>query len=202
MTQRYAALATALLLLGGCSATVKPTGYLSNYQQLTSGKELEKFWSDPAAIRQAQATGIVLGSVDVRATAPTAAAREQAQSWLTAALLGSTSSPTDRDVCGPTGANAARLDVAITEMDPGSGFARVMAGELGAGHAWVQVEGRVTGANGVLLATFADRQRDSGYHGLQDSLGDVGPALVKERLTAIGSATRVELAQVFHCAPQ
>jgi hypothetical protein len=202
MTRQSLVVGAALLMLSGCTATVKPTGYLDNYQQMKSGNELEQFWSDPAAIAKAQPAGVVLGSIDVRATAPTQAARDQAQSWLSASLLGSTASPTDRDICGPTGPNAARLDVAITEMDPGSGFARVMAGELGAGHAWVQVEGRVTGADGALLATFADRQRDSGYHGLQDTLGDVGPALVKERLTAIGAATRDELAQTFHCKPQ
>ena len=57
-----------------------------------------------------------LGAIDVRAKAPTEAARQQAQDWLTAALLGSTTSASDRDVCGPTGSAAARLEVAITEI--------------------------------------------------------------------------------------
>jgi hypothetical protein len=85
-------------------------------------------------------------------------------------------------------------------VDPGGGFARVMAGELGAGHAWVQVEGRVTDpTSGALLAAFADRQRDSGLAGVRDTFGDVGPSLVKERLTAIGRAARLELALSFGC---
>jgi hypothetical protein len=191
----------AVALLAGCAATVKPSGYLTNYQQLRPGEKLELFWSDPDAIARAQPSGIVLGAVDVRAAAPTDAAREQARQWLTTALLGPTTSATDRDVCG-NGARPARLDVAITEIDPGSGFARVMAGELGAGHAFVQVEGKVTDDAGTLLASFADRQRDSGATGFRDTFGDAGPTLVQERLTAIGAAAREELALSFRCTPQ
>ena len=63
----------------------------------------------------------------------------------------------------------ARLELAITEMTPGSSSVRLWAGEFGAGHAFVQVEGQVLYVeSGTELATFCDRRRASGAAGLKD----------------------------------
>jgi len=200
--RRGALLAAAALAFGGC-ATVKPTGYLDGYDRLTPGNDVEGFWSDPAAIARGGYDGIELGTVEVRSTTTRAAANDEAKQWLTAALLDAPAGAATAQVCGTASQRPARLDVAITEMTPGSGFWRVLAGELGAGHAWVQVEGRVVDpASGAQLAAFADRQRDSGATGLRDSLGDVGPTLVRERLTEIGESARKELARAFRCSTE
>jgi hypothetical protein len=83
-------------------------------------------------------------------------------------------------------------------MTTGSAFARMVAGELGAGHGWVQIEGRVTDEeSGVLLVSFADRRRGSGAVGFRDLGGDSGPAMVREMITAIGFGIRSELDHAF-----
>jgi len=71
-------------------------------------------------------------------------------------------------------------------------------GELGAGHAQVQVEGKITNmSNGDLLATFAERRRSSGAVGFKDLGGDAGPALIKHMIGEISSDINDELRSSF-----
>ena len=69
-----------------------------------------------------------------------------------------------------------RFDLAITHMDPGSSAERLWAGEFDAGHAQLQVEGKVVDIeSGEIVAAFAERRRYSGALGAEDLGGDAGP---------------------------
>jgi hypothetical protein len=153
-------------------------------------------WSDHDRIKQGQYKRIAIGRIESRVVDTEKVTGEQACGWLRSAVLKAGSSET-LVVGVPTG-KTAKLDLAITEMTPGSAFARIMAGEIGAGHAWVQIEGRVIDEeSGVLLASFADRRRKSGAHGFRDVMGDSGPAMVREMIRAIAGGIRSELAHEF-----
>ncbi len=88
------------------------------------------------------------------------------------------------------------LHIAITEMTPGSAGGRIFAGELGMGHAFVQVEGRLVDLeSGKDLVAFADRRRSSGAIGFEDMGGDAGPRLVRRMLKGIAADLVRELEQ-------
>ena len=92
----------------------------------------------------------------------------------------------------------AKLEIAITEMTPGSAAGRMFAGELGLGHAWVQVEGRVVDIDlNEEVVAFSDRRRHSGAIGFRDIGGDAGPSLVREMLETIAAELVQELRETF-----
>jgi len=179
-----------------CSTPVS-TGYLDRQALLQPGQYLDGAWCSDR-VGQAPAYSEVrvvsveaLGIQDRRGVST-----RDAVSWLRAQLgLGSDESSGD-DVLlrfsdkGPI----ANLELAITEMDPGSATARIWAGEFGAGHAFVQVEGKLTDATeGTLLCELVQRTRASGAVGFRDLGGDSGPAMVEQMLGMVARALRDEL---------
>ncbi|MDX2088074.1 MAG: DUF4410 domain-containing protein [Kofleriaceae bacterium] len=191
-----AGLAVALAL-SGCASAPKPTPFTPPQVALEKGKHVDRVWADAAALAAARVANVALSEIDTRAIADAkgitaAEARETLRGALVAGAGG--------DVVLRHGleGSTSRLEVAITELDPGSAAARVFAGELGAGHAWVQVEARlVDPASGAVLAAFVERSRDSGGIGLRDTFGSVGPTLVRELLQRAARDIRDELAIVL-----
>jgi hypothetical protein len=118
---------------------VRPTGYLENYGQFKPGQYVERFWSNPDRIAQGQYRRIVIGKIESRVADSAKVTGAQACNWLRCAIFRGDPSIEHLAFRAETG-NKARLELAITEMTPGSAFGRIMAGELGVGHAWVQVE--------------------------------------------------------------
>ncbi len=162
---------------------------------LTAGKHLDSVWFNREAIRSASFATVRLLSVrgahvsDIRNVTVA-----QAEAWLREALAGAGS---DSVVVSTGGAGpAANLEVAITELDPGSTVARFWAGEVGAGHAWVQVEARLTDpATETLIGVLVQRSRASGVLTLRNSRdSDSGPGLVRDLLESIARAIKLELA--------
>jgi len=86
-----------------------------------------------------------------------------------------------------------KLQLAITQMDPGSAVGRMIVGELGAGHAKIQVEGRLENNAGDIIMAFSDLRSNSGAIGLKDLGGDAGPQLVKDSLGELAEAIMAEL---------
>ena len=91
-----------------------------------------------------------------------------------------------------------RLDLAITHMDPGSAAKRLWAGEFGAGHAQLQVEGKVVDIeSGEVIAAFAERRRSSGSLGAKDLAGDAGPHIIEHLVGLISADVNSELLATF-----
>ena len=173
------------------AASPKPSGYLSDYSRLSHGHALEAFWADTTAITPA--AEIALGEI----TEPHLKDKkhvtvEECANWLRRDVLShSLFSENAPDV-------KYRLDLAITHMDPGSATKRIMAGELGAGHAQVQVEGKVIDTeSGNSVAEFAERRSSSGAIGLEDLKGDSGPELIEHLIKLIGEDVAAEMGRAF-----
>lgn len=194
----HLSLAAALVATFGCAASPKHTTFLSSYASMDSGRFIDGSWADASAIKASNPSAIVLGEIDTSAIRDRkGVTTEDATSALRDALVGR---GTGREKVlslhgdGPV----ARLEVAITEMTPGDAVARVIAAELGAGHAMIQVDGRVLDSEtGKPLAALVDRRRGTGALGLRDTFGSSGPTMVREMLQGVGEDFRRELGFLF-----
>lgn len=181
------------LILVACTSTPTTSGYLSDYSRMKPTEHLEEYWADTKSIRKSDAPNIFIGEV----SAPGVSDRENVKvsdciAWLKKDLLAGTA------ISNSQSAAKYRLDVAITYMDPGSASSRVLAGEFGAGHAKVQVEGKVVDVkNGQTVAAFAERRRSSGDIGIDDLAGDASPSLVSNMIKSISKDVNSELQSTF-----
>lgn len=196
--------ASILVMIAGALAAAcsSPTGgaYLQDYDRMEEGKYLDQFWSNSARIREGGYTNVVLGPIETLGIEDQKGVTvDQAVAWLRESFFYAdydAAPPVLIDLGGP--GRVARLELAITRMHPGSAAGRIFAGELGAGHVDVQVEGKlVDSEDGALLATFAQRTRASGAIGFRDMAGDAGPDMVHEIMGMIGQAVQKELEEAL-----
>jgi len=192
----FSGFALALLLTSGCASTVKPSGFLSGsgYEHLHQGQYVDRYWSD-AELKPQALSKISIEEIDTsRITDQPSVTRSDAATWLTAAMDSSIRAQPSWQTKQSHDQPTARLFLAITYLTPGSAGGRMFAGELGMGHAIVQVEGKLIDASSNKeLASFADRHRDSGSIGFEDIAGDVGPRLVRRMLEKMASDLVKEL---------
>ena len=189
MKIKLAIVAICALLINACASAPTTSGYLSDYERLAPGQYLEKYWADANNIQKADSPLILMGEIatDMISDKKDVTVADSV-SWLKSALQ-------DGDLITTDSNNSSfRLDVAITVMDPGSAAKRIWAGELGAGHAQVQVEGKLYDIEGgSVRATFAERRTSSGAIGLKDVGGDAGPSLIEEMIQQISEDVKAEL---------
>ncbi len=183
----FACLTVVALTASGC-ATANKSGFLSGYERLHRGEYLESYWSAPGLNRQA-VSRIYVDPID------TSRVKDQpnvtvgdASSWLNTAIVSSIQTQPGWSTVEQSENSTSKLLLAITRLTPGSAGGRIFAGELGMGHASVQVEAKlIDPGTGAELACLADRRRDSGAIGFEDVGGDAGPKLVKRMLEKIAS---------------
>ena len=184
------------IVAAACS-TPQGGGLVSDPSGLGEGRHIDRSQLDATGVPSMGLSAIVLAEIDTtRVSDQKGITKTEGAAALRAALM---PSPSDRAVLNLGGsAGPGRLDVAIVERSTGNALARVIAGELGSGHAWVQVDARVVDPDsGKVLAELSDRRRGSGVIGLRDTFGSSGPAMVREMLAGIGSDIRKELRELF-----
>jgi hypothetical protein len=203
-TSKTGVLVVALLLLGLSLSSCAPlrTGYLRDYDKLQKGKYLESYWSNTALIEKKKYSLIGVEAINVdRITNQTGVTTEDCRTWLQNALIRATSTLRRQFVFWTVKDQEkaqTKLEIAITEMTPGSAGGRMFAGEFGLGHAWVQVEGRLVDIeSNEEVVVFSERRRHSGAIGFRDLGGDAGPALVRELLEGIAADSVKELRETF-----
>jgi hypothetical protein len=181
------------LILAGCTSTPTTSGYLSDYSRLKPTEHLEEYWADTKKIKKSDAPNIYLGEVSAAGISDKENVKvTDCIAWLRKDLLAGTAVSNNQSTA------KYRLDVAITYMDPGSASARVLAGEFGAGHAKVQVEGKVFDVkSGQQVAAFAERRRSSGDIGIDDLGGDASASLVDNMIKSISKDVNSELLSTF-----
>jgi len=186
-----------LAVLASSCATSRPSGFLGTYENLSGGHHIEKVWHDQSQVRAGHYGSVELAEINTtRIYDRGGVTPSDCVAWMRSSLVQSESS--DRVLSLSGSGPPARLDLAITEMNPGNAFTRMMIAELGAGHAWVQVEGRVVDpSTNTVLVAFSDRRRGSGVIGFRDLGGDAGPAMVREMLESIAEDVRRELQEIF-----
>jgi hypothetical protein len=188
------------VVLVGCATTAQKTGYLQSYDKLSKGKYLKNFWANNSYITKKEIKNINVEEINIDRIADQKGVKaEECKKWMQSALLKAVSSFDNRfPFSSPSSKAQWKLEIAITMISPGSAGGRMFAGELGMGHAWVQVEGRIfdVGQNEEVIA-FSDFRRSSGVIGLRDIGGDAGPSLVREMLEEIASDIVKEFSGVF-----
>lgn len=179
-------LGTMIVLGTGCTTSAVKSDFLSGNAPMHSGKYVENYWSAGDLTRQSLSR-IYVEPIDRSRIqdAPNLAAKTTSE-YLEFAINFDI-----RNLGGWTNADqpeaaTARLALAITYFTPGSAAGRMWAAEFGAGHAIIQIEGKLTEATtGKSIACFADRRRDSAAIGFEDLGGDAGPRLIKRMVEAI-----------------
>ena len=182
----------------GCS-TPRSSGYLPDYRVLDKSQFLESYYADHSAIASKGYGNVVLTSVSTDSIQDQKGiTKSECGQWLHNAVTEGSRDAMPVVVSTGSPGFPALLSVSITEMTPGSAGSRILAGELGSGHAWIQIEGKVIDSQtNVTLASFAERRRSSGLTGLRDIPGDSGPTLVKEMIEDISEDIRRELSVSF-----
>jgi len=190
------AAAGSIIIAGGCASTPTDSGYLSNYSELQQGKYLEKQLAHTDGIKKTANPKIMLGSISVdKISDKKDVSVKDCVAWLTTGL------EKEGMISAKNSKAELRMDLAITDMSPGSAANRILAGELGAGHAHVQIEGRVVDIkSGKVLFSFADKQGSSGEIGLDDLGGDAGASLVEQMIVKISKNINKEIRLNFSSA--
>lgn len=180
-------------LATGC-ATAKKSGFLSGQERLHRGHALESYWSD-AGLNQRILSKVFIEAIDTsRVKDQPNVTLAEASDWLKTATVSSIQARPGWQATEQPEQSTSKLLLAITHLTPGSAGGRMFAGELGMGHAIVQVEGKlIESDSGKEVACFADRRRDSGAIGFEDLAGDAGPKLVRRMLEKIASDLMQEL---------
>jgi hypothetical protein len=179
-------------VLTGNAAAPKSSGYLSDYHRLIEGEYLEAYWVDVAHIERTRSPSMLLGEIStVGIKGHKGVTVADCVGWLERELLNGA-------MISNRQAATYRLDLAITHMDPGSAAKRLWAGEFGAGHAQLQIEGKVVEIeSGAVVAAFAERRRSSGALGAQDLAGDAGPHIIEHLVSLISADVKSELLATF-----
>lgn len=193
---KYLNLAVTVLISGfmlsGHAASPKKSGYLSDYDRLVEGEYLEAYWVDVTQIEKRDTPSMLLGEITVsKIKDHKGVSVTDCVGWLRKDLL--------KGVVVSDGQAAKyRLDLAITHMDPGSRAKRLWAGEFGAGHAQLQIEGKVVDTeSGEVVAAFAERRRSSGALGAKDLGGDAGPHIIEHLVGLISEDVNSEFVATF-----
>jgi hypothetical protein len=170
------------------AASPKATGYLLDYDRLVEGEYLEAYWIDMAVIERTEQPNILLGDIAIKGVKDHKGVTvADCVGWLKNDLLGGAIVSADQGA-------PYRLELAITHMDPGSAAKRIWAGEFGAGHAMLQIEGKVVDVeSGAVIAEFAERRRSSGAIGVEDLGGDAGPHIIEHLVSLISADVSREL---------
>jgi hypothetical protein len=184
----------------GCAATPERFQFVRQEARLTAGRNVDLIWTDSERIARKTYLPLALGPISTRYVQDQKGitAAEAESHFRDAILQKAKEANLPLVVDGGEASAPARLELAITEMYPGGRVDRIMNGEFGAGHAWVQVEGRVVDAeSGEELAAFADRRRSSAWIGLRDVFRNAGPVVVREMLEGIAGDIVSELDAKF-----
>ena len=184
------------MFAAGCSTGVQKSNFHSDYSRLHQGKYIKGFCATPE-LTGATVSRVFVEPIDTSRMEPEGKIpAENAAFWLKDSVEHQLKF---QPPCGPVtqeGESTARLTIAVTYLTPGSATKRFWAAEFGAGHAIVQVEGKLTDSKtGNELAAFAERRRDSGAIGFEDMGGDASVRMVRRLLHNVGEDFVKELGE-------
>lgn len=174
------------------AASPKPSGFLSDYDRLVEGEYLEAYWVEMPQVERRAGPRFSLGEISAdKIKDHKGVTVSDCVGWLRNDLLGRAIFSAGQDA-------RYRLDLAVTYMNPGSAAKRIWAGEFGAGHAKLQIEGKVVDTqSGEVIAAFAERRRSSGSLGAQDLKGDAGPHIIEHLVSLVSADIDSELRASF-----
>lgn len=174
----------------GCSIPIN-SGFHENFDMFEPGNALEKIWVNQSKMSKA-ISPIYIKDIDIgKINDHDNITKEYCKRVLMEYLL----KYDEMFTKNVTGSKSA-IFLAITEMTPGDSSTRQAIGELGFGHAWVQIDGKVV-LNNEIIFSFSDRRRSSGTIGLRDIGGDAGNELITEMISDISHDLFSEINECF-----
>lgn len=183
----------SLSLFSGC-AGVMPSHFLENYDQLSPGKHLERVMISPDLSLKNGLTIEMQKPIAERMEDNEIFPLARAQSYLAEVLekrlkeVAALKVVTAKNESLPTDGRRLVLQTAITQLNPGSRLTRWFASELGAGHSYVQVEGKlIDSSTQKVLLQFADQRAGSAAGGF-DITGGSGEQMLKADMDGIAKA--------------
>lgn len=188
---------TVIISLGtGCSTTAVKSDFLTDQQRLHKGKHIKNYWATDDLAKTTLAR-IYLEPIDTsRIQDVPEISRDTAAHTLKFAALENIRFPGGWLVAEEPQTATARMALAITYLHPGSVSGRFWAAEFGAGHAYVQVDGKIIDVvSGKEIACFMERRRDSGSIGFEDLGGNAGARMVKRMLERVAADFVKELSE-------
>src|ERR1051325_1106704 len=161
----------------------KKSGFITDFERMPRGEHVDRFRSNPQLLTGEALAHVYVAEVDTSSVkdAPKVNSKELAgflRQAVNDALKQKGFTPE-----GDRGAATSELQLAISELNPGDATARIIAAELGAGHA--KVDGKLVSKSGAEIAAFVDRRNSSGAIGFSDVGGDAGPKLMEDLLRKI-----------------
>ena len=175
-------------VLIGCTSPVIDTGFHSDYAKLKRGEHLQRCFVNQSAISINDYSGIVIRSITTKNLINRRGISiNDSKHWLESYLKRSASAKNIPILTEDSfGANPVLLELCITEMTPGDERYQLLSSGLGAGHAYIQVEGRVLDSiSGEELFLFSERERSTGKDRTTGMVQNSGPQLVLKMIEKI-----------------
>lgn len=187
-----------ILLAAGCVTGYRPSGFLEDYSKLERGERLGRVWVSEPHAQEKTYRSLYVEPISIRyITDQRNVSAESCGVWLRNAVAEAGRDSTIRfHFSGDPAERDGVLQLAITKMLPGSAGSRILPSDLGAGSAWVRIEGRVVDTvTGEEVFLFEDMRRSSEEPRLEDLPGRDGWQIVQELLHHMGHDVVVELTE-------
>jgi hypothetical protein len=176
---------------------VQQTNFHSDYSRLHQGKYIKGVWVSPE-LAGATVSRVFVEPIDTSRMKPKGKIPvENAAFWLKDSAEHQLKFQPPCGRATQDSESTAKLTLTVNYLTPGSASKWALgAGELGAGRAIVQVEGKLTDSkSGNELAEFAERRRDSGAVGFEDIGRDASAQIVRPLLHNVGEDFVKELGE-------
>jgi hypothetical protein len=189
----------SVCLLGICTGCT-PTKYshvsvLENANQTHSGIHVDKIWLDEAAIPDLKNNHIALGQINTDSIHDEKGiTKSECKEYLSTYIFNSIE---NGGFIQQQDNSMYKLNLYFTNMSPGDASSRIWAGELGFGHANVEIQAIVQDESNKRIIEISDSRNNSGAIGLRDTGGDKGPVLVKELIQQITDNILKELKAII-----
>ena len=170
------------MLIFGCTTTRSSNvNILENNGTAKNGNYVDSLWINKDKIGKNASFKILLAEVNIdNISDEKGITKEECKNILSEMIL---NSPSNHNILLEKDPSPDyRMKLAITNMSPGDRASRAWAGELGFGHAIVELQAIITNGQNERVIEMKDSHRNSGLIGIRDTFTDSGPQLVKELL--------------------
>lgn len=177
----------------GCVTTkYSHINVMENSKIAMEGKHVDRIWVGNEAASEIRTNGLIVENIVIDSIKDEKGiSRNECLKYLEKQIedeyykIGIVSKGTNPQNC--------KLTFIFTNMSPGNAASRVWAGELGFGHANVEIQAIIKNADGKRIVEISDSRNNSGAIGFRDTFGDAGPTLVKELIKQISENILKEL---------
>ncbi len=185
-------------LLWGCATTkYSNVNLLDNYNSTNNGSYVKSVWINNSKIKSNETFKIFLEEINIdNISDEKGITKIEGKNVLKNSIMNSQYN--NGILVTKDDTSDYSMALAITNMSPGDRASRMWAGELGFGHANVELQVIITNKESERVIEIKDSQSNSGAIGFRDIPEDSGPQLVRELLQAISDNILQELNSIIN----